>query len=172
MWSLGQLKRPAGRVVLDLDGSSPPRARPRQQAAGEAPVALPTLPVAAPETQTSLPRDSAAGQYYLFTLVHSGGHYKHPEELGREGFWAVLKAAYSKAFPDDHVCHGGPLYGKVARELHAASEDEEQRQPHLHAACAFAARHRWKMVESILRTELRVKAYVAWSQRVKTPRRT
>jgi hypothetical protein len=122
------------------------------------------LPIVAPVPELgdlgrqSLPPVTAAGQYYLFTVVRSAGPYAQPEDLGRQGLWDALKAAYRKVLMDDHPCHCGPVYGKVARELHAASPDAEQREPHLHAACAFGVRHRWKAVESVLRLEFRVKA--------------
>jgi hypothetical protein len=167
MWSVAVLKRPVGCVVLDLDEESPIAHRARVDAPlieeDIAPLAV-LLPVAPAEAQLQperqiLPEDRAAGQYYLFTVVRSSSpQYKQPDELGRQGLWNALGQAYGTAFKDDHVCHGGPLFGKVARELHAASAEEEQRQPHLHAACAFAVRHRWKHVEYVLRQELRVKA--------------
>ena len=56
-----------------------------------------------------------------------------------------------------HPCHGGPAYGVVVRELHAASPVFGRRLPHLHAACAFAAHHRWKLVEEYLRERLQIK---------------
>jgi hypothetical protein len=118
---------------------------------------LPLAPVDG-YVELSMPGDRAQGQYYLFTVVASAGTYRQPAELGREGLWSVVLGAYQKSFPVHHPCHSGPKYGKVAQELHHNDPDPAARLPHLHAACAFPARHRWKTVERVCREEFNVKA--------------
>ena len=110
------------------------------------------------DTQTSdfpWPANNSSGKFYLFTQVEEDGPprpgRKTPTEVGREGLWLALKAAYAAVFPDSHACHTGPVFGKVAQEGHPKSAELSQRRPHNHGACAFAADHRWKAVEKNLR---------------------
>ena len=98
--------------------------------------------------------DRAAGKYYLFTVVtqHCLAQYQRPDDIGREGLFTALKSVYAEAYPDtEHTLHNGPIYGIVARELHANSNVESSRNPHLHCAAAFSSEHRWKTIERLLR---------------------
>lgn len=97
--------------------------------------------------------DKTSSKFYMFTCVRGGDpSWQQPAVLGRLGLWNSIVSAYGAVFPEDHACRNGPLYGKVVLEQHADGD------PHLHAACCFPDRHRWKAVEKHLRTVLKVKA--------------
>ena len=100
------------------------------------------------------------GKFYLFTQVEEDGPTrpgrKTPAQLGREGFWDAIKAAYAAVFRPDFPCHTGPVFGKIAQG-HTNSAELRLRRLHNHAACAFPAYHRWKAVERNLREAQGVK---------------
>ena len=102
----------------------------------------------------------AAGKFYLFTMasVRPPSRYKTVDEVGRQGFYDAIKAAYANVLPTEHACHGGPQYAVVVRELHRHSPLFRCCMPHLHAACAFSSHHRWRAVEEHLREVLLIKA--------------
>ena len=107
--------------------------------------------------------ENASGKFYLFTVVTERGtaRYKQPDAIGREGFFVALKSVYAEVYPDaEHTLHSGPLYGMVARELHANSNLERSRNPHLHCATAFATDHRWKTIERLLRERHEIKVLI------------
>ena len=101
------------------------------------------------------PSERAQGSFYLFTQVEEDGPprpgRKTPQEVGREGLWLAVKAAYAAVFPAEHACHGGPLFGKVGQEGHPASTDDRLKRSHNHGAFGFAAEHKWRAVEKNLR---------------------
>jgi len=103
----------------------------------------------------AFPGQNESGKFYLFTQVEEERPprpgRKTPSEVGREGLFLEVKAAYSEVFPVGHLCHTGPLFGKVAQDGHQHSTQERLRNLHNHAACAFAVDHRWKAVEKQLR---------------------
>ena len=103
--------------------------------------------------------DRSAGKFYPFTMsaVRPPTQYKRVDDLGRQGLYEAIVAAYAAVFPAMHSCHGGPAYGVVVRELHKTSLIFGQRLHHLHAGCAFVAHHRWKLVEQHLREKQQIK---------------
>ena len=158
---------PAAVQALVSDAPSP------EPAAAQALVPVPALPPApAASVRLSLgecpvdgalawPSESSSGSYFLFTQVEEDGPprpgRKTPEEVGREGLWLAVKAAYAAVFPEGHACHAGPLFGKVAQEGHPRSTEDRLKRLHNHGAFAFAADHRWRAVERHLRETLGVK---------------
>ena len=104
-------KAALGQVAVELDVESPSPCRARLEEREALPVdgddvqqdVELILPIVAPVPELgdlgrqSLPPVTAAGQYYLFTVVRSAGPYAQPEDLGRQGLWDVLKAAYRKS---------------------------------------------------------------------------
>ena len=139
-----------------LRGQQPESGDPVPLAAQMLPQQAPVVPEPAPRPAGGMPEPAgarAASKFYLFTMVHGGEpQWQQPGVLGRAGLWDALRAAYVAAFPADHPCHAGPLYGKVVQELHRGGD------PHLHAACAFPERHRRKAVDLHLREQQGVKA--------------
>ena len=141
-------------------GFAPPLPAPQVAAAA---AALPLVPVPEPtalaecivDGHLPLPGATSSGKFYLFTQVEEDGPprpgRKTPAEVGREGFWNALKAAYAAVFPQGHACHTGPVFGKVVQEGHSNSAELRLRRLHHHAACAFPAEHRWKAIERNLR---------------------
>lgn len=127
------------------------------------PGALPLAPATAQQntavdTKTGdfpWPANNSSGKFYLFTQVEEDGPprpgRKTPTEVGREGLWLALKAAYAAVFQQGHACHTGPVFGKVVQEGHPNSAELSRQRLHNHGACAFAADHRWKAVEKNLR---------------------
>ena len=101
------------------------------------------------------PNERAAGSFYLFTQVSEDGPprsgRKTPEEIGRGGLYLAVHTSYAAAFPQDHPCHSGPLFGKVAQEGHPNSSELTLLRLHNHCACAFAEEHQWRAVERHLR---------------------
>ena len=103
----------------------------------------------------TLPAERQAGKFYLFTQVEEDGPRrpgrKTPAEVGREGLWSAIVTAYKTAFPPNHPCHGGPLFGIIAQEGHPNSTEFRLRRLHNHGACAFPAEHKRRAVERHLR---------------------
>ena len=114
--------------------------------------------------------NKAAGKFYLWSAVTERGppRYRTPDEIGREGLYRAIQAAYARAYPADHALHAGPAFGKVARELHRLSPVHRSRNPHLHAATAFLVEHKWKALERILREEHKIKV-PRWQRRHSHP---
>ena len=117
-----------------------------------------------------LPNLRAAGKFYLWSAVTERGppRYRTPDEIGREGLYRAIQAAYARAYPAGHALHAGPAFGKVARELHRLSPVHRSRNPHLHAATAFLVEHKWKALERILREEHKIKV-PRWQRRHSHP---
>ena len=103
----------------------------------------------------TFPAERYAGKFYFFTQVEEDGlrrpGRKTPGEVGREGLWSAIVTAYAAVFPQNHPCHSGPLFGKIAQEGHPTSTEFRLRRLHNHAACAFPADHKWRAVERHLR---------------------
>jgi hypothetical protein len=106
-------------LVLDLDDSPDVVAvldpSPNVLDLGDSP-AIVAAPVPEPSTHDfPWPADRAVSKYYLFTVVRSWqGAFKQPDEIGRQGFYDVVKGAYASAFPQDHECHQGLFSQSVA----------------------------------------------------------
>ena len=60
-----------------------------------------------------IPLHVICSNFGLVSLSQTQPGRKTPAETGREGLWNVIKAAYAAAFPQDHPCHSGPVFGKV-----------------------------------------------------------
>ncbi len=108
------------------------------------------------DEELRVPGGSTSSKFYMFTVVRGGDvTWRQPETVGKAGLWDAIVFAYASVFPERHPCHAGPIYGKVVLERHANGD------AHLHAACAFPQRHRWKAVELHLREQQKVKAGLA-----------
>ena len=132
---------------------------PLRAAAGAGPSPLQECPV---DGHLVPPGDRAAGKFYLFTQVSENEARpgrKTPEEVGRQGLYDAIAAAYGAVFAEGHPCHDGPLFGKVVQEGHASSTEPSLQRLHSHAACAFPAEHKWKAVERHLREVQGVKVH-------------
>lgn len=124
------------------------------------PIALAPPPVQSVDPELTSAADRADGRYYLWTVCTNESGYKQPDAIGREGLYLAIKRAFQHVFPNpEHPCHNGPSYGEVAREGgHPNALTEEEKQVHLHAATESPHKHRWKGLESHLRTHEQIKA--------------
>ena len=73
-----------------------------------------------------------------------------PKDLSREQFWAHLERVYKDVYPEPANKTGSILlFGGVAKEWHASSNDQALREEHHHAPTYSTKQHRWKRIAQV-----------------------
>ena len=99
--------------------------------------------------------------HWVHVRTHNDQH-RQPSSFSREEFWAHMVRVYKEVYPDASSAETQSilLFGLVAKERHAASEKEQEREEHHHVPVYTSQAHYWKPVAR-RSLELGVKLHVA-----------
>ena len=88
--------------------------------------------------------------------------HRQPDQMTREEFWKHLEQVYRDVYPEPANSTGSILlFGGVAKELHAASSQEELRHEHHHAPTYSSKQHLWRKVAEVSLAKYHVKLHAA-----------
>ena len=84
---------------------------------------------------------------WVHVRTHDENH-RQPSSFTREGFWQHLCRVYKDVYPlaANKETKSILLFGMVAKERHAASAKEQERDEHHHCPCYTSKAHYWKPV--------------------------
>ena len=95
--------------------------------------------------------------HYTHARTFSATDRQPSDFATRAEFWSHMELVYKEAYPDETSKTGSCLlFGAVAKERHAAAEDE-MRDEHHHVACYCSQRHYWNKVAKISHEKYGVK---------------
>lgn len=126
---------------------------------------LPALQALADEGWCELQElsDDARRKHIHWTHVRTNNAaHKQPESFTRQQFWQHLCKVYADVYPEAANKTGSILlFGMVAKERHAAAEQQPLRDEHHHAATYCSLQHYWRPVARRSLQEYKVKLHAA-----------
>ena len=124
-------------------------AKAAQQASVQAAIANSAL-VAEAWAEVSALAEDAQRQHVHYTHVRTQNPAdRQPDSFTRQAFWKHIERVYAEAYPEPaNTTKSILLFGAVAKEAHAASQDD-MRDEHHHVPTYCSRRHYWKKVATL-----------------------